>query len=202
MPLFMGAAWIPKFNGEKGKFTEWRVQMEAMLRAQGLSRQQQADFVFGALEGDAKRELQLTNPRVKDKGQKVLDLFGRLYAKPATKIQLRVSFSNYRQRADENVNAFILRLRELFSRWQERNEGEDDEGDDLLLDQLMMGLQAGPIKQELSRQMWRNERMTVAATCREARALEQELQDGEDAILSQRVTVPARSSTTTANVAV
>ena len=80
-------------------------------------------------------------------------------------------------------------------------EGEDEEGDDLLLDQLMVGLQAGPIKQELSRQMRRNERMTFAATCREARALEQELQDGEDAILSQRVTVPARSSTTTANVA-
>ena len=120
MPWFMGAAWIPKFSGEKGKFTEWRVQMEAMLRAQGLSQQQQADFVLGALEGDAKRELQLTNPRDKDKGQKVLDLLGRLYAKPVTKAQLRASFFNCRQRTDENVNAFILRLRELFSRWQER----------------------------------------------------------------------------------
>ncbi|KAI4829061.1 hypothetical protein KUCAC02_023124 [Chaenocephalus aceratus] len=32
--------------------------------------------------------------------------------------------------------------------------------------------------------------MTFTATCKEARALEQELHDGEDAILSQRVTAP------------
>lgn len=36
--------------------------------------------------------------------------------------------------------------------------------------------------------------------CKEARALEQELQDGEDAILSQRVTAPAPRHTTTTNL--
>ena len=72
MPWFMGAAWIPKFGGEKGKFTEWRAQVEAMLRAQGLNPQQQTDFVLGALEGEAKRELQLVNPSDRETGQKVL----------------------------------------------------------------------------------------------------------------------------------
>lgn len=42
----MGAAWIPKCGGDKGKFSESRTQVEAMLRAQALS-QQQADFVLG-----------------------------------------------------------------------------------------------------------------------------------------------------------
>ncbi len=46
-----------------------------MLRAQGLNQQQQTDFVLGALEGDAKRELQLVNPRDRDTGQKVLDVW-------------------------------------------------------------------------------------------------------------------------------
>jgi len=44
MPWFMGAAWIPKFDGNRAKFEDWRVQVEAMLRAQGLNEQQQADF--------------------------------------------------------------------------------------------------------------------------------------------------------------
>lgn len=57
MPWFMRAAWIPKSGGQKGTFSEWRVQVEAMLRAQRPSQQQQADFVLGALEGEAKREL-------------------------------------------------------------------------------------------------------------------------------------------------
>lgn len=200
MPWFMGAAWIPKFGGEKGKFAEWRVQVEAMLRAQGLNQQQQTDFVLGALEGEAKRELQLVNPRDRDTGQKVLDVLEKLYAKPATKAQLRASFFNCRQQADESVNAFILRLRELFCRWQERDGVEAEEGDDLLLDQLMVGLTAGPIKQELSRQMRRNERMTFAAICREARALEQELQDGEETILSQRVAAPVSRNATTVDI--
>lgn len=200
MPWFIGTAWIPKFAGEKGKFVEWRVQVEAMLRAQGLSEQQQADFVLGALEGEAKRELQLINPRDKDTGQKILEILKKLYAKPVTKSQLRASFFNCKQRADESVNAFILRLRELFFRWQQQDEGGTEEENDLLIDQLMVGLQAGPIKRELSRQMRRNNPMNFTDLCKEAQALEQELQDGDDAILSQRVAVPASQNTTTMNM--
>ncbi|KAK1897537.1 GTP cyclohydrolase 1 [Dissostichus eleginoides] len=92
MPWFMGAAWIPTFDGEKATFVEWRAQVEAMLRAQGLSQQQQADFVFGALEGEAKRELQLVIPRDKNTGQKVLDILQTLYAKQPTRAQLRSHF--------------------------------------------------------------------------------------------------------------
>lgn len=98
------------------------------------------------------------------------------------------------------MGAFVLRLRELYYRWQERDEGEDEERDDLLLDQVTVGLRAGPIKQELSRQLRRNEQMTFQAMCKEARALEQELQDGEGTTLSQRVTAPASRHTTTTNL--
>ncbi|XP_041920929.1 uncharacterized protein LOC121684874 [Alosa sapidissima] len=157
MPWFMGAAWIPKFNGDKTKFEEWRGQVEAMLRAQGLNPLQQADFLSGALEGEAKRELQLVEPGNKNTGEKVLDILQKL--------------------------------------WRERDAGGTEEGDDLLLDQLMVGLCAGPVKQELSRQMRRDARMTFAAACKEARALEHELQEGDDAILSQRITAPTQDTT-------
>lgn len=69
-----------------------------------------------------------------------------------------------------SVNIFILRLRELFHRWQERDKERTEERDDLLLEQLMVGLIPGPIKQELSHQMRRNERMTFIAICKEAPA--------------------------------
>ena len=63
-----------------------------MLRVQGLSKQQQADFVLCALEEEAKRELQLIRPRDKVTGRQVLDILQRLYAKPATRAQLRAHF--------------------------------------------------------------------------------------------------------------
>ncbi|KAL7881977.1 hypothetical protein AOLI_G00088260 [Acnodon oligacanthus] len=55
MPWFMDGPWIPKFSGKGGAaaFEEWRVQMEAFLRAQGLSGQR-VDFVLSALEGEAR----------------------------------------------------------------------------------------------------------------------------------------------------
>lgn len=188
MPWFMGAAFIPKFDGEATKFIQWRAQVEVMLRAQGLSQQQQADFVLGALEGNAKRELQLISPREKDTGKKILDLLQTMYAQPISKAQLRASFFNCKQKTDETVNAFILRLRELFYRWQESDQEGADEEDDILLDQFMVGLRKGPIRQELSRQMRRQDGISFKDACKEARALAHELQEDEDAALSNRVT--------------
>lgn len=161
-----------------------------MLRAQGLTQQQQADFILGALEGEAKREMMLIDPTQKNTSVKVLDHLETLYAKPATKAQLRLNFFNCKQRADETVNVFILRLREAFVRWQEGDRDGTEDENDLLLDQLMVGLQRGPLKQELTRQMRRNNTLTFTAACKEARALEKELQE-EDEAYTNRVTTYA-----------
>lgn len=69
----------------------------------------------------------------------MLDILEKLYDKPTTKAELRASLFTCKQQAGENVNAFILRLRELFFRWQEQAQDETEEGDDLLLNQLMVG---------------------------------------------------------------
>ncbi|KAJ8352268.1 hypothetical protein SKAU_G00237440 [Synaphobranchus kaupii] len=60
-PWFMCAQWVPKFNGGEGtvKFVEWKAQVQAVLRAQALTEDQQVDFVLGALEGTARREVLL-----------------------------------------------------------------------------------------------------------------------------------------------
>ncbi|KAJ8380699.1 hypothetical protein SKAU_G00014770 [Synaphobranchus kaupii] len=58
---FLCAQWVPKFSGGEGtmKFGEWKVQVQAMLRAQALTEDQQVDFVLGALEGTAQRKVRL-----------------------------------------------------------------------------------------------------------------------------------------------
>lgn len=64
MPWFMGVPWIPKFSGDPRQmgFSEWHGQVQAMLRAQGLNEEQKIDFISGALEGEAKREMRLLDP--------------------------------------------------------------------------------------------------------------------------------------------
>lgn len=48
--------------------------------------------------------------------------------------------------------------------------------------------------------MQRNEQMTFTAICKEAWALEQEMQDGEETLLSHRVSAPVPWSTTTVDM--
>lgn len=55
--------------------------------------------------------------------------------------KMPASFFQGRQHAGESVGAFILRLQELFFRWREWDEGRVKECNDLLLDQLLVGLQ-------------------------------------------------------------
>lgn len=187
MPWFMGAAFIPKFNGDKSKYLEWRAQVEAMIRAQGLNDLQEVDFVLTALEGEAKQEVQLLSTGDRNTGRKILDFLQELYSKPATKAQLRSNFYNCRQRADENVKAFILRLREMFSKWSEHEAGVMGDRDNLLLDQFLIGLRKGPVRQELNRLMRRENNFTFTIACREAQALEQELEEEGEDVVSQRI---------------
>ena len=67
MPWFMCSPWVPRFTGEVSGmgFGEWRTQIEAILRAQGLVEQQQTDLIMGALDGRAKREAMLFSPEQK-----------------------------------------------------------------------------------------------------------------------------------------
>lgn len=66
----------------------------------------------------------------------------------------------------------------MFSRWQERDGGGTEGGEDLLLDQLMMGLQPGPIKQELSRQMRRDKKHDLRRHMRRSARLRTGTEDG------------------------
>ncbi|KAJ8352057.1 hypothetical protein SKAU_G00235330 [Synaphobranchus kaupii] len=88
------------------KFSEWKVQVQAMLRAQALTEDQQTDFFLGALEGTAWRE----------------------------------------------------------------EPGREGENGALLWDQFQLGLEDGPIKQELLQQVRRQNSLTFRQVYIEAHA--------------------------------
>ena len=54
MPWFMSGPWVPKYSGEgePSKFLDWRTQIEAFIRAQGLNDEQRVDFLLSVLEGN------------------------------------------------------------------------------------------------------------------------------------------------------
>ncbi|XP_041967792.1 uncharacterized protein LOC121724918 [Alosa sapidissima] len=199
MPWFMGGPWIPKFSGKGGGATygEWQAQIEAFLRAQGLSGQQKLDFILSALEGEAKQEVLLAEPDKRDTDTNLFALLKTLYGKAEPVAQLRAKFFQCRQGVDEGVGAFVLRLRELHHRWRAVDPAPVGGDDEMLRAQFLMGLKPGPVQQELQRQPRRLPGLTFAETCTEAKALEKELQQEEAHVCRTQMAQLAPTATAT-----
>lgn len=179
VPWFMGGSWIPRYSGERGKFSSWRSQIEAMLSAQGLTTQQGVDFLLAALDGEARRQARLFKAEETADTKVLLDTLQRKYGDGGSRAQRRSRFFSCRQGQEEAVESFILKLRELYFDWQGREPTQEEKGE-YLLDQFTLNLRPGPIQQEIHRQVRRNPQLTFAAVCTEAVALQQEQQHGED----------------------
>lgn len=202
MPWFMGGPWVPKFSGKGGAdaLREWQAQIEAFLRAQGLSGQQKVDFVLSALEGDARREVLLAEPANRNTDTDIFALLRTLYGGGQSVAQMRAHFFQCRQGAEEGTASFILRLRELHQRWRAVEAAPPGGDDEMLRAQFSMGLRPGAVQQELQRQLRRVPDMTFASTCAEAKALERELDQREAQVCKAHV-APAMPAAPTAPAA-
>lgn len=190
MPWFMGVPWIPKFNGDQSKmsFSEWKGQVQAMSRAQGLNEEQKIDFIFGALQGEAKREMRLLDPTKRSTSTAILHELKNIYGRVIPVAQLRAKVFKCHQQEGETAAAYILRLRELFSIWREHEPAGSAQDETTVRDQLVLGLRPGLVQQELQRQMLRNPTMSFSEVSSEARALEAELK--MEFACASRVSVP------------
>ncbi|XP_048836044.1 uncharacterized protein LOC125711303 [Brienomyrus brachyistius] len=175
-PWFLGGAWMTRFDGSaKGTYQEWRRVVGVGLRAQSLSAVQQVDFVLSALEGEARREVELLRENQRDTAEKILEALDRLYGEGAGLAQLRVEFFTCQQQSGEGVGSFILRLRECHYRWRKKEPVRDEDDDDATLrSQLVTGLLAGSTKRELQRLIRRASRLTFMEACREVKEMEKE----------------------------
>ena len=195
MPWFMGVPWIPKFNGDPSKmrFSEWNGQVQAMLRAQGLNEEQKIDFIFGALEGEAKREIRLLDTTRRATSTDILHELKQLYGKVTPVAQLRAQFFKCHQQDGETAASYILRLRELFSIWREHEPTGSAQDEMTIRDQLVLGLRPSTVQQELQRQVRRNPTLSFSELCSEARALEAEQR--LESACAARVSVPPPQQT-------
>ena len=76
-----------------------------MLGAQTLSDEQQADFVFSALEGEARREVALLDTAQRNTGKHILSALKELYGETLNAAQARAAFFKCRQNPEEKVGA-------------------------------------------------------------------------------------------------
>lgn len=174
MPVFMGVPWAQKFGGAGSEppFLEWKSQMEYLSGLQGLSESQKLQFVLGSLEGEAKREVLAAPVEKRNNAKDVFDLLATLYGDVTPVAALRAQFFKCKQGPGQSLRAFSLQIRELFNRLKKRRDHGLGEGDVLLRDQFLLGLQDGPIRQSLRLQLRRDPALTFEDLRKETLALE------------------------------
>lgn len=179
MPFMMGMPWVQRFggSGSEAKLGEWQAQMETMLSFQPISDAQKADMIMSFLDGEAKREVLTLEKTCRDTPRKIFSVLSTLYGDSTHVSVLRAQFFNCRQEPNQSLRSFSLHLRELFLRLKRKDETGLERGDVLLRDQFIMGLREGPIKQELRRQVRKQQALSFDEVKFEALALEGEQDD-------------------------
>ena len=150
MPVYPGAPWLPKFEGNEGedKYKEWKEQIKGLLSTQDMIEARKVAVVIQTLTGEAKRQIGVLDAEERDTVDKIFEYLDVLYREAVPIPVVRAQFYGCIQRPEESVSAFILRLRELFCRLR-RDDPDAAPSDIVLRDQLLMGLADGPLSQAL-----------------------------------------------------
>lgn len=199
MPIFAGAPWVPKFDGSPQgmKYSEWKEQISSLIFAAAVNEAQAVSLVLGALHGDAKREILVLDEKDRDKATKIFAELASLYGDQLPLSVLRSKFFSCRQKPNEALRAYALRLRELHRQLHSK-DADNAPSDEQLRDQLLLGLREGSLCRALKTYVRRNPDEAFAGVYKEALLLEEEHhqlenQDAACALVSEPHVPPSSS---------
>ena len=175
MPVYPGAPWVPKFKGPDSdvKYGDWKEQIHGLLNAQDVAEARKVDILTGALAGEAKRQVSVLGEGDRDQARKIFTYLDSLYGDNTPVAVLRSNFFGCIQKPDESVKSFTLRLRDIYC-WLLRRSPDDSPSEANLQEQMLLGLQEGPLSQTLRAYVRRHPDQDFAAVHREALLLEEE----------------------------
>ena len=146
--------------------------MGAMLRAQRWSDEQQCDFLLSALEGEPRREILILEQTEWDTPDKIFKQLKELYGDKMSVGALRAMFYDCRQRQEESMRAYILRLRELGQRLLSKEPRDRRHSDLHLRDQFVLGIREVEIQRNLRRLLRQDDGLSFEQVRTEALHLE------------------------------
>ena len=179
MMVYPGAPWLPRFEGTEGevKYGEWKTQARGLLGMHRLRENRKVAILLSMLAGDAKREVSVLEADERNTVAHIFLYLDLLYKKPVSASQVRAQFYGCTQQVGESIPAFILRLRESFCELR-RLEPDTAPTEEMLRDQLILGLAEGPVQRALRIHARRNPEDDFLTLRAEAIALEHEFGGG------------------------
>lgn len=175
MPVYPGAPWLPKFGGTEGeiKYREWKVQIKGLLGTQEVNEAKKVAILLQTLTDEARRQIIVLDETDRDTVAKIFVHLDSVYKETIPVSKVRSQFYSCTQRPGESINAFILRLRELYCGLR-RYDAATAPSEAVLKDQFLMGLAEGPLGQALRIYARRHPDEDFAALRQEALTLDTE----------------------------
>lgn len=174
MPVFPGAPWVPKFGGPnlELKYEDWKEQLKGLVQYVETE-QQKVGVLMGALTGEARGQINVLEEENRNTTAKIFDALNGLYGGRAPVSIVRAQFYGCRQKPDESVQSYVLRLRELNYKLQQ-SDPDGAPTDVHLKEQFLLGLEEGPLTQTLRRYARQHPDGTFNALRQEALLLEED----------------------------
>lgn len=151
----------------KLKLKDWEEKLKALFRIYHIPESLQLDWVLGSLEGEAKREVGILPEGECSSAKEVFIQLKELYGNRAP-ASVRSLFFNCRQKAEESVQGFALRLQECCQHMMIRDAQSIRNENALLRDQFLSGLREVSLRWELLAQVALNDTLTFAEVKKEA----------------------------------
>lgn len=165
----------PIFSGKSSqRLSEWLEEAQASMRVQHLAANDQADFLYDHLEGEARDEIKYRPSVDRRDPARIIAILRELYGCTDSYVVLQEAFFSRRQQEGETLQEFSLALMSHMAKVKGQAPDGMPNAEALLRDQFNEYVLDGALRRELKQMVRRKPMATLLDVRREAMRWERE----------------------------
>lgn len=165
----------PIFSGKSGqRLSEWLEEAQASMRVRHLAANDQADFLYDHLEGEARDKIKYRPSIDRRDPARIIEILRELYGCTDSYVVFQEAFFSRKQQEGETLQEFSLALMSLMAKVKGQAPDGMPNAEALLRDQFNEYVLDGALRRELKQMVRRQPMATLLEVRREAMRWERE----------------------------
>ncbi|XP_076089041.1 uncharacterized protein LOC143059432 [Mytilus galloprovincialis] len=140
---------VPKFTGYNFQVEDWIEDVNTVLHAREMSRQERADFIYLQLEGSAKDEVKYRSHLVRQSPDQILEILQDAFGVKDNITKLQKNFLDCVQKPNESLREYSYVLMDLMSKITNKDSTWMPNKEKTLCDQFSQNVQDSFLRKHL-----------------------------------------------------
>ncbi|CAG2190482.1 unnamed protein product [Mytilus edulis] len=140
---------VPKFTGYNFQVEDWIEDVNTVLHAREMSRQERADFIYLQLEGSAKDEVKYRSHLVRQSPDQILEILQDAFGVKDNITKLQKNFLDRVQKPNESLREYSYVLMDLMSKITNKDSTWMPNKEKTLCDQFSQNVQDSYLRKHL-----------------------------------------------------